>query len=344
MHYLYGKDIQVNDLTADQKSTISAIVGLGGAAIGATGGAADVTQGSMAAVNAVTNNYLTPAQVDSLSDCFNGRKSECKTAEGKKSYFEKLKAESERLDKEVANICKNNPLSEACKSGVDKMMAYGAMKKAWTTWTVYETTFGDGDVADVKRTTDQTFNYVFNAPNARNNITQYYDDIDSRANFFGASANYYRDLGIGVKWFGGAYNVSIDDLGGGEPLSVLKFLAGAVVTGQGSNLYNWRSEAGNALMNDGFNNFKNLYNNGTNNPVAWDINQLRREQTVLQPIHEKYLGDADFFRGLSNFLTDSNWPAIKWISPQTRVPGGVDITKYPSRVNYGCQMLYGGCK
>jgi filamentous hemagglutinin len=58
MHYLYGKDIQVQDLTADQKSTISAIVGLGGAAIGATGSAADVTQGSMAAVNAVENNSL----------------------------------------------------------------------------------------------------------------------------------------------------------------------------------------------------------------------------------------------------------------------------------------------
>jgi hypothetical protein len=56
MHYLYGKDIQVKDLTAEQKTTISAIVGLGGAAIGATGGAGDVTQGSMAAVNAVENN------------------------------------------------------------------------------------------------------------------------------------------------------------------------------------------------------------------------------------------------------------------------------------------------
>jgi filamentous hemagglutinin len=56
MHYLYGKDIQVKDLTAEQKSTISAIVGLGGAAIGATGSAGDVTQGSMAAVNAVEEN------------------------------------------------------------------------------------------------------------------------------------------------------------------------------------------------------------------------------------------------------------------------------------------------
>jgi filamentous hemagglutinin len=74
MHYLYGKDIQVNDLTADQKSTISAIVGLGGAAIGATGGAADVTQGSMAAVNAVENNRLTPEDRAKL----NNAKAECK--------------------------------------------------------------------------------------------------------------------------------------------------------------------------------------------------------------------------------------------------------------------------
>jgi filamentous hemagglutinin len=191
----------------------------------------------------------------------------------------------------------------------------------------------------VKRTTDQTFNYVFNAPNARNNITQYYDDIDSRKNFFGTSANYYKDLGIDVKWFAGAYDVSIDSLGGGEKWSTLKFGVGALFTGQGSNLYNWRSEAGNALMNDGFNNFKNLYNNGTNNPAAWDINQLQREQTVLQPIHEKYLGDANAFQWVSKKLTDSNWPFIKYVTPPTRVPGGVDITKYPSRVNYGCQML-----
>jgi filamentous hemagglutinin len=83
MHYLYGKDIQVNDLTAEQKSTISAIVGLGGAAIGATGGAADVTQGSMAAVNAVENNrQLVETEKQALARLKQG----------------KTKAEQDRLD------------------------------------------------------------------------------------------------------------------------------------------------------------------------------------------------------------------------------------------------------
>jgi hypothetical protein len=83
MHYLYGKDIQVQDLTADQKSTISAIVGLGGAAIGATGGAADVTQGSMAAVNAVENNrQLVETEKQALARLKQG----------------KTKAEQDRLD------------------------------------------------------------------------------------------------------------------------------------------------------------------------------------------------------------------------------------------------------
>jgi filamentous hemagglutinin len=61
-------------------------VGLGGAAIGATGGAADVTQGSMAAVNAVENNSLTPedrAKLDNAkADCQRtGNNTSCKVFE-----------------------------------------------------------------------------------------------------------------------------------------------------------------------------------------------------------------------------------------------------------------------
>jgi hypothetical protein len=58
-------------------------VGLGGAAIGATGGAADVTQGSMAAVNAVENNrQLVETEKQALARLKQG----------------KTKAEQDRLD------------------------------------------------------------------------------------------------------------------------------------------------------------------------------------------------------------------------------------------------------
>ena len=53
--WLYGK--VPTDLTADEKQTISSIVGLAGAAVGAsTGNAADVVSGFQAGQNAVNNN------------------------------------------------------------------------------------------------------------------------------------------------------------------------------------------------------------------------------------------------------------------------------------------------
>jgi filamentous hemagglutinin len=107
MHYLYGKDIQVNDLTAEQKSTISAIVGLGGAAIGATGSAADVTQGSMAAVNAVTNNYLTSDDDSELTSLRN-KKNLTQAEKDRKLALEKEDAES------------NARLLKACVTGYEK--------------------------------------------------------------------------------------------------------------------------------------------------------------------------------------------------------------------------------
>jgi filamentous hemagglutinin len=162
----------------------------------------------------------------------------------------------------------------------------------------------------------------------------YYNTIDNRANFFGASDQYYQNSGVGVKWFGGADAVSRAiwmGLGAGDFASLM-FLGGAAIAAfEGNNLYEWRSEAGNALMNDGFSNFKNLYNNGTNNPVVWDINQLRREQTILQPIHTDYFGNTILFNAASKYL-----------------PKGVDVTNYNARVTYGCNLLgYGakqGCK
>ncbi|WP_205649114.1 hypothetical protein [Alcaligenes faecalis] len=107
-------------------------------------------------------------------------------------------------------------------------------------------------------------------------------------------------------------------------------------------IYDWRAEAGSALMNAGFSNFKTLYNHGAE-PVQWDINQLKSEQQTLQPIHEKYLKDRSFFRGASEWLTDTN--AFIGVgnnlvtSDMQGQPGGVDILDYQSRVRYGCRLL-----
>ncbi|MFH4289461.1 hypothetical protein WAJ05_21660, partial [Acinetobacter baumannii] len=54
------------------------------------------------------------------------------------------------------------------------------------------------------------------------------------------------------------------------------------------DVYNWRSEAGYALMKAGYNNFKQLYDGKVTDIVAWNISQMQQEQKLLQPIHEKY--------------------------------------------------------
>ncbi|MDF7675804.1 VENN motif pre-toxin domain-containing protein, partial [Neisseriaceae bacterium ESL0693] len=60
-HWLYGKDAA--DLTTEEKQTISSIVGLASAAIGAaTGNSADIASGAQIGQNAVDNNYLSEHQ------------------------------------------------------------------------------------------------------------------------------------------------------------------------------------------------------------------------------------------------------------------------------------------
>jgi len=84
-------------------------------------------------------------------------------------------------------------------------------------------------------------------------------------------------------------------------------------------------------MNSGFENFKNLFNKGSNDPMQWDINQLKTEQKALQPIHEKYLKDKSLFNWFSKQLTNT--------TGNRGIEGGIDILDYKSRVKYGCKLL-----
>lgn len=77
---------------------------------------------------------------------------------------------------------------------------------------------------------------------------------------------------------------------------------------------------------------------------------MRDEQTVLQPIHEKYLSDANLFRWFSNQMTDSKNRKYtrKLIKEEQAQPGGIDILDKSSRIRYGCKLLgyteQRGCK
>lgn len=198
---------------------------------------------------------------------------------------------------------------------------------------------------DVERSSKNTFDHVYNSDGAENRISLYYNTIDNRADFFAASNQYEQNVGLGAQWFGGAEFVSrapLTGLGADGNGSWVTFAVGGALTL--TSVYDWRSEAGNTLMNGGFNNFKDLYNQTVSDPVVWDINQLRSEQQALQPVHEEHLREKPGFRWISNIFTDTSLPLLgagnnPLTDEKQGIPGGIDIIDYESRIEFGCKLL-----
>ncbi|MEN5093799.1 filamentous hemagglutinin N-terminal domain-containing protein [Pseudomonas protegens] len=304
---------------------LSQIVGVLGAA--AAGG--DMSIASTVAANGTQNNYLTHQAFDELGNCLSGRT--CSTDEQKTAAVTKAEKLSEWLDSEMRSICDKAPTGDGCRAAVNASIKYVAMKDAWKIMN-----------KDVVRSSKNTFDYLYNTDGAATRLVTYLNTIDNRANFFGASNVYEQNLGIGAKWFGGAEEVSRAFLtglgadGDGTYLpSYITFAAGRVV----APVYDWRKAAGDALITGGFDNFKNLYNKATTDPVAWDIKQLKGEQTILQPVHEKYLGGRDLFQTISGKATNTSGIAGHFIEERQGVPGGINILDYASRVEFGCKLL-----
>ncbi|MEI1722104.1 hemagglutinin repeat-containing protein [Acinetobacter baumannii] len=98
--FLYGKDAK--DLTADQKSTISSIVGLAGSAVGATtGDIVSTVQSGQVAQNAVENNYLTKIQILK----FNKEMVDCKKNNNCEQVEKKYKDLSIEQQAVLAAVC-----------------------------------------------------------------------------------------------------------------------------------------------------------------------------------------------------------------------------------------------
>jgi len=101
--FLYGKEAK--DLTAEQKSTISSIVGLAGTALGATtGDVATTVQSGQVAQNAVENNYLTKIQILK----FNKEMVDCKKNNNCEQVEKKYKDLSIEQQAVLAAVCSMN--------------------------------------------------------------------------------------------------------------------------------------------------------------------------------------------------------------------------------------------
>jgi len=307
-----------------------ATVSTGG--LGSTGTVQQGTQHANAVGNARVDYYLTKKTVDEVKSCLTGQT--CSSAEQKAAVLGRAEALSKVLDNELNQVCKNSPESDACRTAVNSATQYIAMVDAWKV-------LND----DTSRSSQNTFDYVYNSDGADGRFALYYNTIDNRADLFGASNQYEQHVGLGAQWFGGAEFVSrapLTGLGADGDASWATFGVGGLMTG--TDVYEWRNEAGNTLINAGFDNFKNLYNQAVTDPVAWDINQLRNEQAALQPVHEGYLGDRVVFRGIGNAFTDTLIPILgagnnPLTDKKQGMPGGIDILDYKSRVKFGCKLL-----
>ncbi|MHC8412486.1 two-partner secretion domain-containing protein [Pseudomonas sp. Hz4] len=296
---------------------LSQIVGVLGAA--ASGG--DVGVGAAVAANATQYNYLTHEAFDEVDNCLSGRT--CSTQQQKDAAIAKAEKMSEFLDSEMRSMCDKAPQSDGCRTAVNAAIKYIAMQDAWNIMH-----------SDVSRTSQSTFNYLYNTEGASDRLVTYLNTIDNRANFFGASNLYEQQLGIGAKWFWGAEAVSrapLNGLGADGNASYITFGLGWLL----APVYSWRTAAGDALINGGFDNFKGLFNKVSTDPVAWDINQLKTEQSLLQSIHERFLEEHNIFQNIGRLATDTSiWP-----DSIVGANGGVSILDYKSRVEFGCKLL-----
>jgi filamentous hemagglutinin len=119
--FLYGK--AAKDLTADQKSTISSIVGLAGSAVGATtGDIGSTVQSGQVAQNAVENNYLTYKEAltkeqakTKLANC--NRTNKCSPDEIRQVELtlKLLESKDQITDAKILETCRTNPQSSACQ-------------------------------------------------------------------------------------------------------------------------------------------------------------------------------------------------------------------------------------
>lgn len=294
----------------------------------------DMQTGAWVAGNATQYNYLTHNKLKEIQECLGG--ATCNSSEQKEAMIRDAEDLSKMLDQEMTSICSRNPSGDACRTAVHSAIQYVAMTEAWELMN-----------SDVSRSSHAVFDQLYNSQDAEKWFSLHLSSIDKRADFFGASDRYEQNIGSGAKWHGGAEFVSrapLTGLGADGNASSYTFALGSLLAGWNAmDIYEWRAEAGNTLINAGFENFKELYNNGAD-PVRWDIKQLKDEQKALQSVHDRYLSDKSLFVDVGKIFTNTDLVLLGAgnniiTSERQGLSGGIDISDYKSRIEYGCKLL-----
>ena len=288
----------------------------------------DVNTAANTAAVAVENNALSKERMDKLTKCLSGKT--CSTTMEKVNAIKKDEQFSKVIDTEIQKVCSKNPLGDGCRNGINVSIKYIAMPAAWK----YMPT-------DVSRVAKEVFGYLYNSQGASTRFDKYFNTIDNRADFFAASNLYEQNLGSKARWFGGADFVSraaITGLGADGEASYITFAAGKAAGDP--PIYEWRAAAGNTLIVNGFYNFRDLFNKKTN-PREWDIQQLKSEQKLLQPIHQKYLSNEKIYLSLIKGATSNKIFSIipNPLDERKKIEDGVNMLDYKSRIKYGCKLM-----
>ncbi|WP_228156353.1 two-partner secretion domain-containing protein [Acinetobacter seifertii] len=292
----------------------------------------DVNTAANSADIAIQNNYLTHySKAKFVADL-----AKCKVSSSNcDNIIQNYQNLSKTNDIELATVCNNAARSRDCNNMLQAALDYAGSD--------FNQIYGINSPAMANLKADQIRSRELVLKNIFKDTNNWYsmiDDIDLRADFF--SAMYAK---TGAEWFRVANETSraaFVGLGAEGAYSGVTFALGGAfgtITSGGSvnlrDVYNWRSEAGYALMKAGYNNFKQLYDGKVTDIVAWNIGQMQQEQKLLQPIHEKY------------FKNSKLWVLQTWVPTKFR-NNPVNLLDYNSRVKYGCiEMGYTiaqGCK
>jgi len=314
----------VADALRNNNAPTSLVKGITALASTAAGGLIGGGAGAAAAFNEVTGNFLPDLYVNIVKSCLSGNT--CPDNASKEEVLKNAEAISQNYDNTMRLHCNDSPTSDNCKRAVVAATEYLAMTEAWEVMR-----------SDVSRSSNILFDHLYNSPKANERLADYFEKASEKSIFYRASDLYERNIGAGAKWHGAAETATRSPLigGGGFFTSAIPFAAGNFA----APLSSWRSEASSKVMREGFESFKNLYTNKHTDPLKWDIDLLKKEQSILQPIHEKHFkNNESFVNSIKNF-TNSNHFLSKFTPEEQKIEGGLNLLDKKSRIQYGCKLL-----
>lgn len=208
---------------------------------------------------------------------------------------------------------------------------------------------------------------LYNGKNADVLFLKRIPDIDTRADFFNLNHAYFQSTGMPVRWFAASEHISrrcLFGLGADGCFSHITFTVAKNTTHP--QLYEWRQAVGDAILQQGFVHFKQLYNQSKSlqgSPFQYNPANQPQQKNVLSVNNNLYQAGWSTF-GYRFKHMPTNPKAFAWdmaqlkreqaiaqplhqqylTQPATFVNiakslTGVNLLKQQARMNFGCKLM-----